>query len=231
MGLSRYQSQGAPLTQVNGQSIRASASGKQQKVESASNMKEDPYSLDDPITAPPESSDNEAENISVKRTNLNETSDSDEEYGRRRTADIHSTNFKGASSPRASNLQSNDIKIRPPKKYVSNPHISKVSKPSSLAGSKRAAEEDRPREISQLLPPRDRKKKKPIQTYGSQVKINGSQPRPSGSKAAPMSSATLDEGKHGEGKFGEGKLNTNILEQKNTLLPESHFGALAVLVR
>ncbi|KAI3323385.1 hypothetical protein HD806DRAFT_535213 [Xylariaceae sp. AK1471] len=164
-------------------------------------MKEDPDTLQhDPITAPPESSDNEAENIPMGQASLKDNPDSDEEYDRRRTADIRTTNFDRTGPSKASSFRANNGKIRPPSAYKKKAHIYKVDEPSSLAGSKRSAGESGPKEIKELerdaeTPGEKKKKKQPRLTYGSQQKstrLNELPPRSSASKSGPTSSASQD---------------------------------------
>jgi hypothetical protein len=172
-------------------------------------MKEDQDTLQhDPITAPPESSDDEVEDFPVGQASLNDNHDSDEEYDRRRTADIHTTDFNKTRSSRADSFRANKGRIRPPSAYGRISHTYKETEPSSLAGSKRSAGEDKPKEIKELerdieAPDEEKKKikkKKQLRTtYSSQPKStrpNGSQPRSSAPKSVPTSSVSYEGGKY-----------------------------------
>ncbi|KAI1273398.1 RTC4-like domain-containing protein [Xylaria sp. FL0933] len=149
------------FTQSRGEN---SQSAKRQKVEPSSlAMKKDLDPLHDPITAPPESSDNEEANLKPATDN---GCDSDEEYNRRNAANIRGTTFHGKTSePRV-----------PP---------AGVDVPSSLAGSKQFAQLDQGKGANQLereleAPRGKRKKPHPVTKYGSQQKTTRqglSQPR------------------------------------------------------
>lgn len=186
VGLSSRFSGGPPLTQIHGKTIQ---SAKQQKAEASSprmNGDSDPFY--DPVMAPPESSDAEAEDIPTKQGTASDGDDSDKDYDRRRTADIRTTSF-GKAASRASSTQSSKPKIRPPRALNAKPYSSRTEDTSSSAGSKRSAEEERPRELNQLereLEASHKKKKKPSRvTYGLQPKSRGanvSQPEYSAAK-------------------------------------------------
>ncbi|KAI0966785.1 RTC4-like domain-containing protein [Xylaria arbuscula] len=121
-----------PLTQINGQDIR---SAKRQKVgESSGTMKGDTDPMYDPITAPPESSDDEAENNPVNQTTGKDNDDSDEGYNRRKAADIRGTTFDNKTS------QSRTRRARE----------SRADEPLSFAGSKRPVEVHQAKEANQL---------------------------------------------------------------------------------
>lgn len=174
VGLNRYFSGGAPLSQVNGKSIQPA---KRRKVEVSSiAMKGHLDPLYDPITAPPESSDDEVEKLVTKQPATDDSNDSDEVYERRRrTANIRGTNFQSAKPSASSNAQPARPKIRAPRSFGGKSTASSADDSSSLAGSKRFAGEDRPKEVSQLEKelegPRQKKKKKPPLKYGLQQKI------------------------------------------------------------
>ncbi|KAI1824484.1 RTC4-like domain-containing protein [Xylaria intraflava] len=179
LGLTRHNPWGPPLTQVEGRNILHSSSAKRPKVESSDSMKGDQDPLYDPITAPPESSDDEVENAPVEQAVLNDQ-DSDEEYERRQTADIRKTTFnKSTVSKIASTRPTRPVRpvIRVPRTIPGSNRRSllgsEIDGPSSLAGSKRPAEEDQPTEDSQ--PGKDlealrQKKKKLVTKYGSNNK-------------------------------------------------------------
>ncbi|KAI1131746.1 RTC4-like domain-containing protein [Nemania abortiva] len=172
IGLNKNFSGGPPLSQIHGKAI---VPGQRRKVKASSfAMKGDSDPLYDPITAPPESSDDEAGDVPVKPPNADDIDDSDEEYDRRRTADIRGTNFNKATSTTSSSALSSKPKIRPPRAYKGNAKTSRTDDLSSLAGSKRAAEEDRPKGPNQLEKeleaPRQKKKKQPVTKYGLQQK-------------------------------------------------------------
>ncbi|KAI0547456.1 RTC4-like domain-containing protein [Xylaria curta] len=169
IGLTSNYSGGPPLTQVNGKSIQPP---KRQKVKASSYFMEggsDP--LYDPITAPPESSDDEAEDARTKTAASNDDQDSDEDYNRHRTANIRATTFGNATSTAKA--------TRPFQALGEKSHSSRIGDGSSLAGSKRSAEEDQPKAANQLEreldSPLQRKKKRQSMTkYGSQQKTKRS---------------------------------------------------------
>ncbi|KAI1111355.1 RTC4-like domain-containing protein [Nemania sp. NC0429] len=175
VGLNKRFAGGPPLTQVNGRSIQPAA--KRQKVESPSSsaMSRELNPLYDPITAPPESSGDEAENAVTKQPAGDDISDSDEEYARRRNGDIRGT-FNKPTSSGSGNAESARPKTRALRSLGGKSSSSSTEDDSSLAGSKRSAGEDRPKQVSQLEreleTPRQRKKKKPpLMKYGLQQKI------------------------------------------------------------
>lgn len=173
VGLDRRFSGGAPLTQVNGRSLQPA---KRQKVEASSiAMKGDLDPLYDPITAPPESSDDEAGNTVTKQPATDDINDSDGDYERRRTADIRGTLFKNTTPSSSGNARPARLKTRTLRSFGGKSNGSSTDDSSGLAGSKRSAGEDRPKEISQLERelegPRQKKKKKlPVMKYGLQQK-------------------------------------------------------------
>ncbi|KAI1420394.1 RTC4-like domain-containing protein [Xylaria sp. FL1777] len=187
VGLSRNWSKGPPLTQVNGEKIQ---SNKRQKVGSTSaTMKEDLDPLYDPITAPPESSDDEAENIPSQQPTENDSPDSDEDYNRRKAADIRGTTFDD-KTPKSRACQA----------YGGKSRDSKSDEPSGLAGSKRSAGVHESKAANQLEreleAPRDKKKKPSrVTKYGVQSKNktpSSSQAVSSASRGAPSSSTSQD---------------------------------------
>ncbi|KAI3343206.1 RTC4-like domain-containing protein [Ustulina deusta] len=188
LGLSSSYAGGPPLTQVHGKRIQ---SANRQKVGSSSvTMKGDLDPLYDPITAPPESSDDEAENTPIQQPTENDSHDSDEDYNRRKTADIRGTTFDDKT-----------LKSRPRRAYGGKSHDSRTAESSSLAGSKRSAEVHRPKEANQLEreleAPREKKKKKAqlITKYGSQEKTkrqSSSQATSSASRDRATSLASRD---------------------------------------
>ncbi|KAJ8123358.1 hypothetical protein O1611_g9610 [Lasiodiplodia mahajangana] len=193
VGLTKKFSGGAPLSQVGGRVINRKQGGEVKTSSVAMTRHSDPSY--DPITAPPESSDDEAENVAIKRPASADNDDSDEEYNKRRAADIHKTAFSKAISTTARNSQPPKPKIRPPRAMKRNVETSSIDDPSSLAGSKRAAEEDRPKGPSQLEKeleaPRQKKKKQTAMKYGQQQKTKkqyASQSTSSASKDDPTSS-------------------------------------------
>lgn len=172
VGLNKRFSGGPPLTQINGKSIQPA---KRQKVDASSTaMRGDLDPLYDPITAPPESSDDEAENLVTKQPVPDDIDDSDEDYERRRTADIQGTVFKTATSSTSSNAQPANLPTRALRYLGAKSNSSSTDHSSSLAGSKRSAGEGRPKEVSQLEKelegPRQKKKKPPLMKYGLQQK-------------------------------------------------------------
>ncbi|KAI0873462.1 RTC4-like domain-containing protein [Hypoxylon argillaceum] len=197
IGLTKHFSGGPPLTQVHGKAIQ---SAPKQKVKASSfGMKGDSDPLYDPITAPPESSDNEAENGPIKQSSPDDGDNSDEEYERSRTADIRATTFNKAASTTASKTQSFKRKTRASPVHGRDGNKPAIDDSSSLAGSKRYAEEEQPKGANQLekelQAPRQKKKKQPAMKYGAQQKTkrsNVSQSIPSSWKDEPTSSASQD---------------------------------------
>ncbi|KAI8954826.1 RTC4-like domain-containing protein [Xylaria longipes] len=172
IGLSNHYSGGPPLTQVNGKNIQPA---KRQKVKLSSfRMEGDSDLLYDPITAPPESSDDEAENTRTENAGPNDSHDSDEDYDRQRTANISTTTFDKATSSTANNTQLSRPETRAPQAYGGKSYSSRIDDTSGIAGSKRSAEEDRPKAANQLKSERDiplqKKKKQSLMKYGSQKK-------------------------------------------------------------
>ncbi|KAI0107626.1 RTC4-like domain-containing protein [Nemania sp. FL0031] len=173
VGLSRDFSGGPPLTKVGGKSI---GPNQRRGVKTSSlAMKGDSDPLYDPITAPPESSDDEAENVAMKQPTSDDDNNSDEEYKRRLGADIRKTTFIKSTSTTPSSSQSAKPKIRPPRFMKWNAKSSSIDDPSSLAGYKRAAEEDQPKGPNQLekeleAPRQKKKKKQTAMKYGLQQK-------------------------------------------------------------
>ncbi|KAI0523774.1 RTC4-like domain-containing protein [Xylaria bambusicola] len=91
VGIDRRFPPGAPLTQVGGKDYQPT---KRQKVGLSSvTMKRDGDPLYDPITAPPESSDDEAESPPKRELGIKDEDDSDEEYNRVKAANIRGTTF------------------------------------------------------------------------------------------------------------------------------------------
>ncbi|GAP83352.1 putative restriction of telomere capping protein 4 [Rosellinia necatrix] len=186
VGLNKKFSGGPPLTQVNGKPLQPA---KRQKVEAPScNMKgESDLLRDDSVTAPPESTDSESENTPKTQAASNGDDSSDEDYDRRRTADIHTTTFSKSTftSSGVSKTRPGKPKIRRPTAYGPRPRGHIIEEASSSVGSKRPAEEDRPKEANELeeelKAPRQKKKKKQqiVTKYGLQQKtkrLSGSQP-------------------------------------------------------
>ncbi|KAI0401030.1 hypothetical protein F4802DRAFT_445564 [Xylaria palmicola] len=202
VGLSSRYSGGPPLSQVNGKSLQA---GKEQEVKaSASTMTRGSDLSYDPITAPPESSGDEAENTSTTKTASNDGHDSDDEYDKGRTADIRSTTFT-----RRASSTTNDTRLSRSKSSASRGYNSGIDGSSSLTGSKRPAEEYRPKEANpldrELESPRQRKKKRQVLTrYGSQHRSQeqnaSQQPTSSASKGGPTSSASRDSSEYMYGR-------------------------------
>ncbi|KAI1739285.1 RTC4-like domain-containing protein [Xylaria scruposa] len=176
IGLNSHYSGGPPLTQVNGKSIQPP---KRKKVKASTYFMEggsDP--LYDPITAPPESSDDEAENAHMQTAASNDGHDSDEDYNRHRAANIRATTFGNATSSTARDTRLSRSEIRP--FLGKKSHGSRIGDSSSLAGSKRSAEEDQPKAANQLereldSPLQKKKKKRQSMTkYGPQQKTRRS---------------------------------------------------------
>ncbi|KAK5630014.1 hypothetical protein RRF57_005729 [Xylaria bambusicola] len=150
VGLDRRFSGGAPLTKVDGREYQPT---KRQKVGSSSvAMKRDTDPLYDPITAPPESSGDEAENTPKREPDINEDDDSDEEYNRRKAASIRGTTFDSKAS-----------------KLGAQQSYGEKSESQQGAGERQPAE---PNQLErELEAPRERKKKPSrIAKYGEQPK-------------------------------------------------------------
>ncbi|KAI1311395.1 RTC4-like domain-containing protein [Xylaria venustula] len=147
----------APLT--NGQHIR---SAKRQKFgDSSGNMKGNTDPMHDPITAPPESSDDEAENIPVNHTTGKDSDESDESYNRRKAADICATTFDNKTSRLRAGRDGGKSRE------------SKTEKPSSFTRSKRPVEIHQANVTNQLEreleAPREKRKRVVTKTkYGQQ---------------------------------------------------------------
>ncbi|TRX97749.1 hypothetical protein FHL15_001504 [Xylaria flabelliformis] len=173
IGLTSNYSGGPPLTQVNGKSIQPP---KRQKVKASSYFMEggsDP--LYDPITAPPESSDDEAENTRTKAATSNDDQDSDEDYNRHLTANIRTTTFGNATSLKDTRLSRPEV--RPFQALGKKSYSSRIGDTGSsgLAGSKRSAEEDQPKAANELEREIDtslqkKKKRQSMTKYGPQQK-------------------------------------------------------------
>ncbi|KAI1756581.1 RTC4-like domain-containing protein [Xylaria castorea] len=195
VGLSSYYSGGPPLTQVNGETIQPP---KRQKVKAAPFLMEgnsDP--LYDPITAPPESSDDEAGKICTKNAASNDGYDSDEDYNRHRTANIRATTFDKATSSTAKNNRLSRPETRASQACGKKSDSSRVEDSSGLVGSKRSAEEYRPKAANQLERelgnPLQKKKRQSITKYGSQQKTkrpNASQSTSSASQDSTLPKST-----------------------------------------
>ncbi|KAI0430063.1 RTC4-like domain-containing protein [Xylaria sp. FL1042] len=162
-GLSKRYSGESPPTQSRGENNQST---KRQKVGTSSvTMKRELDPLYDPITAPPESSDDEEENITIQQPATGDSYDSDQDYNRRNTADIRGTTF-GDKTSKPETLQA----------YRAKSRDSDTDEPSSFAGSKRSALADRGKEANQLEreleAPREKRKKQQVVTkYGSQQKV------------------------------------------------------------
>ncbi|KAI1813323.1 RTC4-like domain-containing protein [Poronia punctata] len=196
VGISRTDSGGAPLTKINGRDYPPKLGSDTHKkvtaaVKPSPTMRKDTDAakLDD-ILLPPLSSSDEAENNRQRRAASSDIFDSDEEYDKRRTANIKKTEFSRAKSDYPGVFPiPNEKGIRAPR--VSHRKYNTGNSYGS-AGSKRTAEEDRPRAVTQLereieqrkvtkQPPR--KKKKPV-GYGT---------KSSATWARPTSSAGQDK--------------------------------------
>ncbi|KAI0416070.1 RTC4-like domain-containing protein [Xylaria grammica] len=190
VGLDSRFSGGAPLTKVNGKIIHPTHTTKPSSAAVTGN----PDPLHDPITAPPESSDEEAENTAQQST-VDDSQDSDAEYERRRTADIRRTSFNKTASSTETNPRSLRSKFRPASVDNGKSSVYRKDEPLSLAGSKRSAEEDQQKDVSQLKRELEasRKKKKPsFLKYGSQQNTRRRNPTSSASRDSPTSSASHD---------------------------------------
>ncbi|KAI1176827.1 RTC4-like domain-containing protein [Nemania sp. FL0916] len=202
VGLTRNFSGGPPLTQVNGRNIQPTK--RHTAKQSSFAMKGDLDLQHDPITAPPESSDSEAENVLPEQAAPQNSDDSDKDYDTRRTANIRGTAFGRATSSVTENAQRLKPKIRAPRGYGRSVNSSRIEEASSVAGSKRSADEDedQPKQLTQLEreleAPRQKKKKKkqPVMKYGAQQQTarrpNASQPAPSTFEDDSMSPASQD---------------------------------------
>jgi len=196
VGLTRAYTGGSPLTEIDGKKYTPKhKSVTPEKPKLSPTMKQDlDFSQYDEITAPPESSDDEAGTTPLQNGALDDDHNSDEEYDKRRTADILKTDF---SSRASSNARRFGI-VRAPGKARTRKFHSDES--SSLAGFKRSAEDDRPREMSQLERDAEearggkeepkRKKKQTSRKYGAQSLST----RPNISK--PQPTASQDDGKY-----------------------------------
>ncbi|KAI0203933.1 RTC4-like domain-containing protein [Astrocystis sublimbata] len=190
LGLTSNYSGGPPLTRVNGKDIQPA---KRQKVKASSTLKsgrEDP--LYDPITAPPESSSDEAEKT--------DGHDSDEDYNRNRTADIQSTAFdkttSAATTTKNTRLSwpttrgSRVDKVEIPTSNVDDDTVVSV-KPRRSDGNRPAATSQLKRELGG---PVKRKKKEVLTKYGQQQqkvkRQNASQSTPSSSSGDSAQSFT-----------------------------------------
>ncbi|TGJ84305.1 hypothetical protein E0Z10_g4465 [Xylaria hypoxylon] len=190
-GLDRRFSGGPPLTKVNGKNIQPAKNVKASSVTVKGNS--DP--LHDPITAPPESSDEEAENIPIKQPSANDSHDSDEDYERHRSADIRGTTFDKTTSSTESNTRPLRSKFKSARASDEKSDSSRIDERLSFAGFKRSAEEDQSEEVSQLKREFEtsRKKKKPTaMKYGSQPKSKRQNSTSSASRDCPTSSASQD---------------------------------------
>ncbi|KAI0447312.1 RTC4-like domain-containing protein [Xylaria telfairii] len=172
LGLTSHYSGGPPLTQVNGKNIQPA---KKQKVKASTFRMEggsDP--LYDPITAPPESSDDESEITRTENSAPHDSHDSDEDYDRNRTANIRATAFDKATLSTTNNTGFSRPETRASQASGGESYSSMRSDTSSLAGSKRSAEDDEPQAVNQLKGRLDasfqKKKKQPLMKYGLQQK-------------------------------------------------------------
>ncbi|KAI1359928.1 RTC4-like domain-containing protein [Xylaria arbuscula] len=165
IGLSKYHSTGSPLTQFrgkgNGKNIRPA---KRQKVDQPDKAKGDMGPSDKDLGALPESSDDEAENVSLQQTGASDSDDSDEEYNRRNAADIRGTIFNSETP-----------KSRVQLAHRQQPHESRRESGPSLAKVQKGAEVKDLKEFDELDALRE-KKKRPFKmaTYGDQSKRKGS---------------------------------------------------------
>lgn len=169
LGLSNHYSGGPSLTPVNGKNIQPA---KKQKVKASTfSMEGGSDPLHDPITAPPESSDDESEITRTENAAPYDSHDSDEDYDRHRTANIRATTFDKTTLSTANNAQ---FSTRASQASGGNSYSSMINDTSGLAGSKRSAEEDEPKAANQLKRgldvPFQKKKKPPLMKYGLQQK-------------------------------------------------------------
>ncbi|KAI0535820.1 RTC4-like domain-containing protein [Xylaria digitata] len=167
VGLDSRFSGGPPLTIVNGKNVQPAKRVKASSVM----MKEDSDPLYDPITAPPESSEDEAETTPVQQPTANDDHDSDEHYEKHRTADIRGTKFGKATSSTESNTRPLKSKFESARANDEKSYSSTIDEPPSLAGSKRPAEEDQLKGVGRLkkeLEASRKKKNKSLMKYGSQ---------------------------------------------------------------
>jgi hypothetical protein len=191
VGLTRAYTGGSPLTKIDGKKYtHKHETATPEKPKSSSTMRQDlDTSQYDEITAPPESSDDEAGGTPLQNGAVNDDHNSDEEYDKRRTADILKTDFSSRPSSSATKFGI----VRAPGKTRTRKFHSDES--SSLAGSKRSAEDDRPRGMSQLEKEAEesrggkegpmRKKKQTTRKYGAQplsARPNVSKPKPTASE-------------------------------------------------
>ncbi|KAI2636044.1 RTC4-like domain-containing protein [Xylaria nigripes] len=171
LGLTKSYNGGPPLTQVNGKSIQPPNSAKKPEVAPSVVMKDDQDLQYDPITAPPESSDDEVKNTFMGQAIQNSDQDSDEDYERQQTANIRKTTFDEFTLSKVPNTRPTGTVIRVPKRRkLFAPEKEQVS---SLAGSKRLSEEDQPKGLGQSgkdLEVLRKKKKRPVTKYGSSNK-------------------------------------------------------------
>lgn len=183
VGLNRNYSSGPPLSQFNGKSGKNGKNGqnirapKLQKVGSTFvNTKGDRDPSDEDVSAPPKSSDDEAEDVPLQEPGMgnDDGDDSDEEYNRRKRADIRGTTFDNKTS-----------KPRTREMHREQSHKSKSDDRFSLAGSKRATEAHGPEERNELereieAPSERKKRPSKMARYGEQSKPkrpSSSQPR------------------------------------------------------
>ncbi|KAI0486349.1 RTC4-like domain-containing protein [Xylaria cf. heliscus] len=183
VGLSSHYSGGPPLTQVNGKNIQPN---KKRVKASSFLMDGDSDPLFDPITAPPESSDDEIENTRTENAAPNDSHDSDEDYDRHRAANIRATAFDNATSSTASNARLSKPGTGSSQAYGGESCSSAIDDTSSLVGSKRSAE-GRPKAVNQLKReldiPLQKKKRLSLTKYGSQQKTK----RPTASQSTSSS--------------------------------------------
>ncbi|KAI1431020.1 RTC4-like domain-containing protein [Xylaria sp. CBS 124048] len=203
VGLSRKSySGGAPLTQINGKRYQPPDFAKRPNPDSPASMNGDQDPEYDSITALPESSGDEAESMPSGQPILNNDQDSDEEYERRKAADIRKTTFPKTKSPRVFDTRSTPA-IRVPRTLPSAERQSllgsEIGEPHSLAGSKRPAGEDQSKgadepgkDLDALRPT----KKKVVTRYGSSSKTtrqNASQLKPFASKPSTKASTSRNK--------------------------------------
>ncbi|KAF2965163.1 hypothetical protein GQX73_g8430 [Xylaria multiplex] len=195
LGLDSRYSGGPPLTIVNGKNVQPAKRVKASSIM----MKEDSDPLYDPITAPPESSDDETEPTTVQHPNMDDSHVSDEDYERHRTTDIRGTTFGKATSSMRSNIRPPRSKFKSARANDEKSYSSTTDEPPSLAGSKRPAEEDQPKGVNQLkkeLEVSRKKKNKSLMRYGSQSslqrKLEKRNPTSSTSRDYPTSSSSQD---------------------------------------
>ncbi|KAI8635381.1 RTC4-like domain-containing protein [Xylariaceae sp. FL1651] len=199
VGLSRHSHTGSLLSQVGGKKVHPLWSTKRQKIGPSSSMKIGSGTTEhDSITAPPESSDNEAENTPFKDISMNDSNDSDEDYIKRRTADIAVTKFSENISSQTSKAKGTRGKSGRLSGYGNGLLDTQIDEHPSIVGSKRSAGEDQPKGNSQRakeLEPLGRKQKKPHTTYGTQQKstrMKSSQTQNITRKGASAASAAQD---------------------------------------